>query len=119
MPLAWKVINAVLILLPKMLVWKLTVQTGVVFLMETASISDLVVNSIALTFILSIDEMICETLTSQSTLSMLARCKDYPLFEKELSHLTDEEIEMRYGGDKLEEKLRLSDIISIIFPTRV
>ena len=32
------------------------------------------VNSIALTFILSIDEMICETLTSQSTLSMLSRC---------------------------------------------
>eukprot|EP00913_Durusdinium_trenchii_P002920 g2707.t1 len=58
MPLMWKVINAVCILLPKILVWKLTVQTGITFLMETASISDLVVNSIALTFILSIDEMI-------------------------------------------------------------
>lgn len=119
MPLMWKAINAVLILLPKILVWKLTVQTGITFLMETASISDLVVNSIALTFILSIDEMICETLTSQSTLSMLSRCKDYPLFDPEVIQLSEEDIAAKYGGEKLEEGLRFWDIIAIVFPTRL
>jgi len=119
MPLMWKVINAVAILLPKILVWKLTVQTGITFLMETASISDLVVNSIALTFILSIDEMICETLTSQSTLSMLSRCKDYPLFDPELAQLSDDDIASKYGGEKLEERLRVWDILAIVFPTRL
>eukprot|EP00438_Fugacium_kawagutii_P021033 Skav205791 [mRNA] locus=scaffold340:336619:354110:+ [translate_table: standard] len=118
MPLMWKAINAVLILAPKILVWKLTVQTGITFLMETASISDLVVNSIALTFILSIDEMICETLTSQSTLSMLSRCKDYPLFDPEVTQLSDEEITAKYGGEKLDESIRCWDIIAIVFPTR-
>lgn len=119
MPLMWKVINAVCILLPKILVWKLTVQTGITFLMETASISDLVVNSIALTFILSIDEMICETLTSQSTLSMLSRCKDYPLFDIEAATMSDDELLTRYGGAKLEEGVRCRDLLAILFPTRL
>jgi len=119
MPLVWKVINALLVLLPKMLVWKLTVQTGVVFLMETASISDLVVNSIALTFILSIDEMICETLTSQSTLTMLSSCKDYPLFDVEaMAKMTDVELMEKYGsGDNA--RLGVMDVFRILLPPRM
>eukprot|EP00928_Gymnodinium_smaydae_P022184 TRINITY_DN18710_c0_g1_i1.p1 TRINITY_DN18710_c0_g1~~TRINITY_DN18710_c0_g1_i1.p1 ORF type:complete len:230 (-),score=25.00 TRINITY_DN18710_c0_g1_i1:324-1013(-) len=64
MPRYWKVFNALFVLLPKMCIWVLTVDNGVLFLMETAGIEDLVVNACALAFILNLDEILYDAMFS-------------------------------------------------------
>jgi len=130
MPMIWKVINVVLLLIPKMFIWKLTVETGIVFLMETAGIDDLVVNSIALTFILDIDELCLQTLTTPYTKSLLSRCRDLPLsdFKSQLANeqrrksqkaLTEKQALQRFGEEELSKRFSLIDCIYTIFPFRL
>merc|ERR1712224_790791 len=47
--------------------------------METSQISNLIVNSVALAFVLSIDEMLCEMLMSPVTRTLLAAVDELPL----------------------------------------
>ncbi|CAK8988465.1 unnamed protein product [Durusdinium trenchii] len=58
MPLHWKLFNLMCLLFPtKMYLWLLTVDIGIVFLMETSEIEDMIINCVALGFILQIDEL--------------------------------------------------------------
>mmetsp|Transcript_41523 Transcript_41523/g.79527 ORF Transcript_41523/g.79527 Transcript_41523/m.79527 type:complete len:522 (-) Transcript_41523:189-1754(-) len=91
-PLCWKLISIIVVLLPKIIIWKLTLQTGTTFLMNTAGSSDQILNAVALTFILSIDELICEILLSRSTKIMLAKCDSFPLHQVADHEQTDEEL---------------------------
>jgi len=54
----WKLINCILIVIPKLLIFRMAASCGVFFLMETAGIQDVIVNVTALSFILNLDEMI-------------------------------------------------------------
>jgi len=100
MPLIWKVINMVCIVLPKIVLWKLTAETGIEVLMETSNITDAITNSVGLTFILSIDELVGEALLEEEIQEFLDLCQDFPLYDtekvKELSTLTDDEILQKY-----------------------
>eukprot|EP00929_Paragymnodinium_shiwhaense_P009546 TRINITY_DN11375_c0_g1_i1.p1 TRINITY_DN11375_c0_g1~~TRINITY_DN11375_c0_g1_i1.p1 ORF type:complete len:442 (+),score=62.27 TRINITY_DN11375_c0_g1_i1:158-1483(+) len=75
----WKVFSVLTVLVPKAVLWTLTVDTGVSFLMETAGIDDIIVNSVALTFLLTMDETIVEGLMSAQTKYLLEKCQDYEL----------------------------------------
>lgn len=77
MPLFWKLASVFWLLLPKVYIWLLTVDIGVVFLMETAKIEDMIVNSVALAFILSIDELIFESLMPTMAKHMIERVDDF------------------------------------------
>jgi len=77
MPRAWKVLNVVIMLFPKILLWYLTAEVGVTYLMETSAIEDMIVNAIALAFILQVDETICVNLMNKSLLTMLSECDPY------------------------------------------
>ncbi|CAK8999099.1 Uncharacterized protein SCF082_LOCUS5920 [Durusdinium trenchii] len=77
MPLRWKIINGLFILGGKFMLWKLTAEVGITFLMETQTISDCIVNSVALAFVLHMDELILSTLTSGKITSCLEKCKEY------------------------------------------
>jgi len=77
MPRYWKIINVLIILLPKVIVWRLTASAGVTFLMETADINDCIVNAVALNFILQIDEMLFETLVPAEIRSLVGNCEDF------------------------------------------
>mmetsp|Transcript_72939 Transcript_72939/g.128826 ORF Transcript_72939/g.128826 Transcript_72939/m.128826 type:complete len:475 (+) Transcript_72939:64-1488(+) len=96
MPLSWKIFNVLVVLLPKMLLWKITAEAGILFLMETSGIEDIVVNSVALAFILQIDELLCNELMSDSTRAILEKLEDYHLEnyakENNVEDLTDEEL---------------------------
>eukprot|EP00419_Tripos_fusus_P068253 CAMPEP_0172896330 /NCGR_PEP_ID=MMETSP1075-20121228/155248_1 /TAXON_ID=2916 /ORGANISM="Ceratium fusus, Strain PA161109" /LENGTH=268 /DNA_ID=CAMNT_0013751715 /DNA_START=63 /DNA_END=867 /DNA_ORIENTATION=+ len=91
-PRLWKFISFMVVLLPKLVIWKLTLQTGTTFLMNTAGSVDLILNAVALTFILSIDEMICEVLLSRPTRILLAKCDSFPLHPVSGQEQTDEEL---------------------------
>ncbi|CAK9010192.1 Uncharacterized protein SCF082_LOCUS10575 [Durusdinium trenchii] len=103
MPLHWKIINLFVIIIPKLLLWWLTAQSGTTFLMErvgkhrgfhplllgarggfageTSAIDNMVVNSVALAFILQIDELLCSELMpgSETTKTLLDMVQDYEL----------------------------------------
>lgn len=70
MSIGWKLINVLVVFIPKMFLWKITAEAGVTFLMETASIEDIIVNSVALTFVLNIDEMFFELMSDAAKIML-------------------------------------------------
>jgi len=66
MPRPWKIFNVVAVIIPKLWIWKTTAQNGVMFLMETAGIEDVIVNVTALTFILNLDEMLFQNFSHKA-----------------------------------------------------
>mmetsp|Transcript_45858 Transcript_45858/g.116604 ORF Transcript_45858/g.116604 Transcript_45858/m.116604 type:complete len:444 (-) Transcript_45858:11-1342(-) len=83
MPFRWKTANFVFIFIPKMLIWWVLASLGMHFLMETAGIVDVIMNSMALTFIINLDEMIFMVLTTVPVKHMMDNLEDYALFELE------------------------------------
>mmetsp|Transcript_73281 Transcript_73281/g.184617 ORF Transcript_73281/g.184617 Transcript_73281/m.184617 type:complete len:443 (-) Transcript_73281:43-1371(-) len=101
MPRRWKVIYSLFVLAPKILLWHLCCQVGIGFLMETSTIADLIVNAVAMAFVLNLDEMICSTLMSESTRQLLALCESFPLFDRSLEQsMGDEEILQKFGKEQ-------------------
>lgn len=119
-PKNWKISIAVTVLLPKILIWIFTARTGTTFLMESAAIDDLIVNSVALTFILMLSETICETLTSEITHDMLSRCKDYPLYDEKVEEsLTDDEVVQKYTHPEEMRPLTIVDFVRSLLPPKL
>ncbi|CAE8622554.1 unnamed protein product [Polarella glacialis] len=71
MPCHWKILNFMFVLLPKVYIWILTVDAGILFLMETAGIEDMVINAVALAFILELDEVIYEAMFSDAAKNIM------------------------------------------------
>merc|ERR1711879_991080 len=100
-PLAWKIVNFLTILLPKLLIWMVLCSSGFRFLMESAAIVDLIVNAMALAFILSIDEMVLSALATSTTHYIMEHMEDYPLFSTESDEVeTDESCLSRYQSEE-------------------
>jgi len=107
MPFAWKAINFVVVFVPKMCLWLALASTGVQYLMETANIVDMVVNAMALTFVLDIDEMVFARLTTKITQHIMSNLERLPLYDtnKEDNETAEEVIhrfhEEEYGPKKI------------------
>lgn len=84
MPASWKLVNVFTVLLPKLWLWLLTVDIGMVFLMETSQIPDMIINAVALAFILSIDEILVSALFPSSATYMLENMESFPLFDQSI-----------------------------------
>eukprot|EP00930_Biecheleria_cincta_P041771 TRINITY_DN2868_c0_g4_i1.p1 TRINITY_DN2868_c0_g4~~TRINITY_DN2868_c0_g4_i1.p1 ORF type:complete len:492 (+),score=94.37 TRINITY_DN2868_c0_g4_i1:218-1693(+) len=121
MPMKWKLTNVLILLIPKAMIWQLTVTTGIVFLMETAGIDDLVVNSVALTFILDIDELCCKTLTEEYIRGLLSRVRPFPLFNfsKATETYGSEDILQEQSRQELNKKMRRRDFFWALFPRKL
>lgn len=97
MPLYWKVANAVFVVIPKFMIWFVLAISGNYFLMETAGIVDAIMNSVALSFIISIDELAFATFTSAPVKHIMQNIEDYELFNFEAEESeTDEEVIHRF-----------------------
>eukprot|EP00411_Alexandrium_monilatum_P008182 CAMPEP_0175287278 /NCGR_PEP_ID=MMETSP0093-20121207/54200_1 /TAXON_ID=311494 /ORGANISM="Alexandrium monilatum, Strain CCMP3105" /LENGTH=235 /DNA_ID=CAMNT_0016582777 /DNA_START=227 /DNA_END=930 /DNA_ORIENTATION=- len=81
MPLSWKLFNAAFVLLPKAYIWLMVTSTGFHFLMDTAGIMDLVVNCMALKFVLDVDKIVFSRLATTATKHILENMRDFPLFD--------------------------------------
>lgn len=77
MSLFWKVFNSLFVVTPKVFLWWFTATAGVNMLMETSSINDVIVNSVALNFLLSFDELITDALMTKHSNFLLDKCEDY------------------------------------------
>lgn len=82
MPVMWKVINVLIILIPRTLLWKNLAFAGVYFLMETASMVDEIVNTTALAFVLGIDELILERLTTPMARHIMANISPLKFYDE-------------------------------------
>jgi hypothetical protein len=89
MPLIWKLINMAIVVFPKTMLWKLTVETGITFLMETSAIDDMIINSVALTFILNIDEMLMAALMHEEECALVEAVEEFPLYDPTTSCVGD------------------------------
>jgi len=90
MPLRWKIFNFCFVAVPKFLLWTRVSYIGVYFLMETSSISDLIVNTTALSFLLGIDEMLFSNLTTETLRTVMRELRDYEPPEKIDSRTAEE-----------------------------
>lgn len=97
MPVAWKVFNTLCVFCPKVYLWILTVDIGIVFLMETSVINDMIINCVALAFILTIDELMFNVLPTECG-ELLNALESYPKF-KHIQEHTDEEEEAMHQNE--------------------
>jgi hypothetical protein len=102
LPLHWKVINIIVVFIPKILLWCLLVSAGFHFLMETSGIVDVIMNSLAMTFILGLDELIFAVLTTVPVKHMMENLEDFQLFSVEQhEHEEDEHLLARYHDEQI------------------
>jgi len=125
MPLHWKFFNLVIVIWPKFLLWKLTAETGITILMETAGIDDLITNSVGLTFILGLDELIGSALMREETLMFVRATETFLLYDDttscvgDMSLLTEDEILQKYQENQHGFcSLNFWDLVNLL-PTRL
>eukprot|EP00929_Paragymnodinium_shiwhaense_P086837 TRINITY_DN47247_c0_g1_i1.p1 TRINITY_DN47247_c0_g1~~TRINITY_DN47247_c0_g1_i1.p1 ORF type:complete len:534 (+),score=95.29 TRINITY_DN47247_c0_g1_i1:142-1743(+) len=116
MPLIWKVVNFFVILIPKFALWLGLASSGVHYLMETAEIMTMVVNAMALTFVLDIDELVFARLATGMTKQIMERVQSLQLWDaSEEQSLTDKQVLQRFEREELGWGNRLSRL-SVAFP---
>eukprot|EP00931_Biecheleriopsis_adriatica_P066019 TRINITY_DN40443_c0_g1_i1.p1 TRINITY_DN40443_c0_g1~~TRINITY_DN40443_c0_g1_i1.p1 ORF type:complete len:438 (-),score=69.91 TRINITY_DN40443_c0_g1_i1:197-1510(-) len=91
-PVYWKIINLLVVIIPKFYLWLLTVDAGIVFLMETAGIEDMVENTVALAFILNLDEAMYQSLNSDASRQMLASLEPFSKIEPGWHRVSEEDM---------------------------
>jgi len=91
MSAGWKLVNLIFILIPKCLLVYFTAHSGVNFLMETAGIDDIIVNSVALGFLLTMDELIARNLMSAAANELLDSCEGFIVSEEDDNKTFDDE----------------------------
>eukprot|EP00747_Dinoflagellata_sp_TGD_P122926 gnl/TRDRNA2_/TRDRNA2_173708_c2_seq16.p1 gnl/TRDRNA2_/TRDRNA2_173708_c2~~gnl/TRDRNA2_/TRDRNA2_173708_c2_seq16.p1 ORF type:complete len:423 (-),score=53.09 gnl/TRDRNA2_/TRDRNA2_173708_c2_seq16:145-1299(-) len=107
MPPIWKGISLVTVVLPKVVLWIFTLRSGMMFLMETAGIDNTIVNSTALAFILNIDELIFDTITTVQTRAMMdsVECHVIANPDHQERHSDDEQMIQKSGANHFLETL--------------
>lgn len=116
MPLHWKLVNWVFVFLPKVTLWLMTLLAGTTFLMETSGIDSIIVNSTALGFILSIDEVLFSSLSNPMGLHMMERLEARPLYDlSEEDEAEDEHVVRRHT----ESRSGILDCVLTMIPLKL
>ncbi|CAE8654441.1 unnamed protein product, partial [Polarella glacialis] len=89
----WKMWNLIFVCVPKCVLVLYTAKAGINFLMETAGVDDIIVNSVALNFLLGLDELIAGALMSDTANEILKMCEDLPLHYDDKKHDDDTTIQ--------------------------
>lgn len=101
-PTHWKAFYIFFVLLPKFALWLAVAKSGVHYLMETAGIVDLIVNSMALTFVLEVDEMVFHRFTTALTKHIMNNIEDLPNFDTTREETeTDQQALERFKAEEL------------------
>merc|ERR1712113_804422 len=93
-------------------------STGFHFLMETAGIVDLVINTMSLTFVLSLDEMIFDRLATKAAKHIMESLEDLALFDTSLEEQESQADTMkRYTA--MEFGRPLGHVMSMVLPRKL
>jgi hypothetical protein len=118
MPRIWKIVNVIIILVPKSFLWLVVVWEGFRFLMETAGIVDLVMGSMAMGFVLSIDEALMSCLANGLTRHIMGALTEVPNFKDPAEGVegSDDEILQAIG---IPVPISFQRQFSLAFPRRL
>eukprot|EP00913_Durusdinium_trenchii_P026590 g24946.t1 len=108
-PTAWKVFYYFFVVLPKFGLWLAVAKSGVHYLMETAGIVDMIVNAMALTFVLEVDEMVFHRFTTSLTKHIMKHImnniQDLPNFDTNMEDSeTDQQALERFKAEEFGTK---------------
>lgn len=104
-PTAWKVFYYFFVVLPKFGLWLAVAKSGVHYLMETAGIVDMIVNAMALTFVLEVDEMVFHRFTTSLTKHIMNNIQDLPNFDTNMEDSeTDQQALERFKAEEFGTK---------------
>lgn len=112
-PMFWKVVYLLFVSLPQVALWKMTMQTGFTYIMDTAEISDLIVNAVALGFILTIDELVVDVFFSEELKELMRNIETYPL-ESEDNTESDDDILAHFHGQRGLKAWRIRDVVTLV-----
>lgn len=77
-------------------------MAGVHFLMETAAMVDQIVNTTALSFVFTTDELILERLSTKATKHIMANLEEYELFDRtQYENESDQEALERFSAQEM------------------
>lgn len=85
MPLHWKIIVFLVVFLPKLALCHYVLLEGTLLLMDTSGILDSVLGALSMSFVLSIDEMLYDAMTSGAAATIMKKVEQ-ALEEEELAH---------------------------------
>lgn len=94
-PFGWKMSYLLLIVIPRVIMCKFVCECGITFLMESAGITEVIVNALALGFVLGIGNMIVMDFTVRAAKDVMVELTDYD------NHLEEEE-EMHERNNTIE-----------------
>jgi len=97
MPVHWKLINFILVILPKCFLLYNVAWMGFFFLMSTAGIVDLVLGAMTMDFVLTLDELIFAALASSSSKHIMNELEGYVYDETDQHDYIENELS---GGKK-------------------
>lgn len=119
LPLKWKVISSLTVILPKFFVWFSLVTAGVHFLMETSGILDMIINSVAMSFILQLDTVTLELLATEATKHIMESLEDVRLYPIEDIEHEDEDQVQEVLKQELGTFHRNPHFLHLLFPKRL
>lgn len=82
MSFGWKLLNLCIIIVPKFLIWVLLAINGGQFLMETADIQSVILNCIAMNFLLQIDELIASRLCTVAMKDIMGKLSTFYVIQQ-------------------------------------
>merc|ERR1740130_2562050 len=117
--MSWKIFNVVVVVIPKLFIWVNLCSTGFHFLMETSTIVDVIVNSVALKFILDLDGLILSHLATSATRYIIHNLESMELFDP-ATYENESEVEAKERFFKEEKDIsgEWSSVYNLLFPKR-
>merc|ERR1712118_52015 len=79
MPRHWKVFNFLFMFFPKLCLVHYVMREGVILLMDTSGIMDIILNAMSMSFILGVDELLFSILASGTAKKVLSSLQEMPL----------------------------------------
>lgn len=108
MPMLWKAVNVIVVLVPKFAIWASLSWNGTQYLMETAGIMDVVIGTLALSFITQIDEMVFSRLTTLATQHIMSRVSMGDFVDHGDEEVEDHETVLRrFDEEELNKRWRM------------
>jgi len=127
MPRQWKVINFLFVLLPKVVLCHYVLWEGTLLVMDTSGITDMVLGAVSMSFILTIDEIMYDTLTSIPSKRIIEAVEVLEIGQDD-PKVSIQSVESARGiereavddsGQVLPNSLSYLDVLSLGFPKRL
>jgi len=118
MPIAWKILNFFILVVPKVFLLYNVCWMGLRFLMETAGIIDLVLGAMTMDFILTLDELIFDGLGSATTKHIMGELEGFAMETGDGDDIvvdTNTSHKTKWGAIKLTLPRRLIFTLLVLF----